>query len=61
VPPPLARRLISRVVGSDRDDWNDVPGLSNRARAALAARAGTRRLLVVDRRRSQLDPFVKYR
>lgn len=48
------------MVGADRDDWEDVPGLSNRAKAALRERARTQRLEIVDRRRSALDPFVKY-
>lgn len=60
LPPGVARRLISRVVGDDRPDWHDVPGLSRRSRDAIATRAATARLAVVDRRRSMLDPFVKY-
>ena len=60
LPPPVARRLLSRVVAADRDDWDDVPGLSNEAKAGLREHARTQRLLVVDRRRSAVDPFVKY-
>jgi 23S rRNA (adenine2503-C2)-methyltransferase len=59
LPPVVARRLVSRVLGDDRDDWQDVPGLSKLARRALGG-AGTERLEIVDRRASQVDPFVKY-
>jgi 23S rRNA (adenine2503-C2)-methyltransferase len=60
LPPRAARRLLARVVGDDRDDWEDVPGLPNAARRALAESARTPRLLVVERRGSAVDPFVKY-
>jgi len=57
---PVARRVVHRLVGLDRDDLEGVPGLSNRARDALLAGGQLTRLRVVDRRRSALDPFVKY-
>jgi 23S rRNA (adenine2503-C2)-methyltransferase len=56
----LARRIQARLVGRDGDDLDGVPGLS-RARADEVLRRGrTTRLQVVDRQRSQVDPFVKY-
>jgi 23S rRNA (adenine2503-C2)-methyltransferase len=58
--PRLARRVVHRLIGDDRDDLGGIPGLSRRAAQALAARGATTRLAVLDRRRSQLDPFVKY-
>jgi len=60
LPLALARRVVHRVVGEDRDDFDDVRGLG-RTRAGRI-RAGTRldRLEVLDRRRSAVDPFVKY-
>jgi 23S rRNA (adenine2503-C2)-methyltransferase len=60
LPLPVARRLVSRVTGADRDDWEDVRGLSKRARHALRGLATSARLEVVERRRSAVDPFVKY-
>lgn len=57
---PLARRVIQRAVHEDRDDLAEVRGLSKLLQAQLAARSRTTRLEVLDRRRSQLDPFVKY-
>jgi len=58
--PTLARRLVNRLVGDDRDDIADIPGLRRDAANALCARGSLARLRVVDRRRSALDPFVKY-
>jgi 23S rRNA (adenine2503-C2)-methyltransferase len=58
--PPVARRIVHRLVGADSDDLDGIPGLSRRAASALAARGATTRLEVVDRRRSRVDPFVKY-
>jgi 23S rRNA (adenine2503-C2)-methyltransferase len=58
--PAVARRLIHRVVGEDRDDLTGVPGLSKAWTAEIGARFRLDRLEVVDRRRSSLDPFVKY-
>ena len=56
----VARRIVSRVVGEDRDDLEGVRGLSRRLAAEIAARSHTLRLEVVDRRASRIDPFVKY-
>jgi 23S rRNA (adenine2503-C2)-methyltransferase len=55
-----ARRIVSRVVGRDQDRLGEVPGVSPRVLAEIAARSHTARLSVVDRRASQVDPFVKY-
>ena len=56
----LARRVQARLVWGDADHLDGVPGLS-RARAAEVLRRGRAdRLQVVDRQRSQVDPFVKY-
>ena len=56
----LARRIQARLVWNDADDLDGLPGLS-RARADEVLRRGrTARLRVIDRRRSQVDPFVKY-
>jgi 23S rRNA (adenine2503-C2)-methyltransferase len=60
LPLPVARRLVSRVVGADRDDWEDVRGLSKQARGILREQATSARLEILDRRRSAVDPFVKY-
>lgn len=60
LPLPVARRVVHRLVGDDRDSLAGVPGLSN-ARAEQLRRGGRLdRLEVLDRRRSALDPFVKY-
>jgi 23S rRNA (adenine2503-C2)-methyltransferase len=56
----VARRVLHRVVGEDRDDLEDLRGLSKAAARALRERGRLDRLEVVDRRRSALDPFVKY-
>src|SRR5712691_7089412 len=56
----VARRIVSRVVGEDRDDLEGVRGLSRRLAAEIAARSRTLRLEVVDRRASRIDPFAKY-
>ncbi len=58
--PTLARRLVNRLVGDDRDEIGEIPGLRRHAADALGARGSLARLRVVDRRRSQVDPFVKY-
>jgi 23S rRNA (adenine2503-C2)-methyltransferase len=57
---PVARRVVHRVVGQDRDDLDGVPGLSNALAAELRRDGRLTRLEVVDRRRSAVDPFVKY-
>ncbi len=56
---PAARRVVRRVVGQDRDDLDEVRGLSKSARGALEGLSRAR-LEIVDRRRSSVDPFVKY-
>ncbi len=58
--PGVARRTISRSIGQGSDDLAGVPGLSKRLRAEIEERTETGRLQIVDRRKSQLDPFVKY-
>jgi len=58
--PPVARRVVHRVVGQDRDDLEGVPGLSRVAQRALLEGGRLTRLRVADRRRSRLDPFAKY-
>lgn len=55
-----ARRAIHRLVGEDRDDLAGVRGLPLHAAEQLLARARTTRLAVADRRRSGVDPFMKY-
>lgn len=56
----VARRVLNRLLAEGRDDLDDVRGLSKRARAALLARGSLTHLAVLDRRRSAVDPFVKY-
>ena len=56
----VARRIVGRVVGEDRDDLEGVRGLSHRVAREMAARSRTTRLEVIDRRASRIDPFVKY-
>jgi len=60
LPPDVAGRVMSRVVWEDRDPLDGVRGLSRAAAAALRQRARLTRLAVADRRRSRVDPFVKY-
>jgi 23S rRNA (adenine2503-C2)-methyltransferase len=60
MPPPVARRVVHRIVGQDRDDLVGVPGLSKALAAQLRENGRLTRLEVVDRRRSAVDPFVKY-
>jgi 23S rRNA (adenine2503-C2)-methyltransferase len=55
-----ARRILGRLVGQDGDDLDGVRGLSRAKAAAVLARGRLDRLQVVDRRRSHVDPFVKY-
>jgi len=52
--------VLHRAVGEDRDDLDGVRGLSKALGAELRARGRLDRLEVVDRRRSAVDPFVKY-
>jgi 23S rRNA (adenine2503-C2)-methyltransferase len=58
--PALARRIVQRVVGEDRDDVGSVRGLPAAFASRLRQGAHTTRLEVIDRRRSAIDPFVKY-
>jgi len=58
--PLQSRRIVSRLVGQDRDELGDVPGLSPKVAAILLERGRRDRLAVADRRASQLDPFMKY-
>lgn len=57
---PRARRVVHRLVGLDRDDLEDVRGLSKSRAREILARGRTTRLTILDRRRSEVDPFVKY-
>jgi 23S rRNA (adenine2503-C2)-methyltransferase len=56
----LARRVVRRLVGEDGDDLDGVRGLARARAAEILAGGSLARLEVVDRRRSGLDPFVKY-
>lgn len=56
----VARRLLSRVIFEDRDEVDGVRGLSKRQAQRVAEEARFDRLEIADRRRSQVDPFVKY-
>lgn len=56
----LARRIVSRLVSQDRDHLEGVRGLSPALAGRILERGSTARLAVLDRRRSRLDPFVKY-
>jgi len=58
--PGLANRIVTRLVAEDRDDLEGVRGLSKAAREALLHGSRTSRFEVLDRRRSAVDPFVKY-
>jgi len=55
-----ARRVITRLVYSYRDDLDDIPGLKKTKAEALLKGGRLERLEVTDRRRSAVDPFVKY-
>ncbi|HWX24409.1 MAG TPA: radical SAM protein, partial [Vicinamibacteria bacterium] len=56
----LARRVVSRLVFEDRDDLEGVRGLPRAQARQILARGRASRLEVLDRRRSLVDPFVKY-
>jgi 23S rRNA (adenine2503-C2)-methyltransferase len=58
--PRHARRIVSHLVGRDRDDLEGVRDLPRRLARAVAERSRTTRLEVLDRRGSGVDPFVKY-
>jgi len=60
LPLAVARRVLHRVVGEDRDRLDGVRGLSKALAFDIGARGLFERLEVVDRRRSAVDPFVKY-
>lgn len=60
LPLAVARRVVHRVVGEDRDDLAGVPGLSKALARELGERGRLDRLAVEDRRSSAVDPFVKY-
>ena len=57
---PRARRVVRRLVGEDGDHLDGVPGLPKQVAREVLARGRRDRLAVVDRRRSEVDPFVKY-
>jgi 23S rRNA (adenine2503-C2)-methyltransferase len=56
----VARRVVSRLLFEDRDDLAGVRGLSKANAEGLRLGGRTTRLEVLDRRRSTIDPFVKY-
>jgi 23S rRNA (adenine2503-C2)-methyltransferase len=56
----VARRVVSRLVFEDKDDLEGVRGLSKRAAQGILVRGRITRLKILDRRRSRVDPFVKY-
>ncbi len=58
--PGVARRVVQRLVGQDAEDLGGVRGLSKSWSAVLEAGFRRDRLRVLDRRRSTVDPFVKY-
>lgn len=55
-----ARRVITRLVHDYGDDLEGIPGLKKTRAEALLAASRLERLEVTDRRRSAVDPFVKY-
>lgn len=55
-----ARRVITRLVHDYGSDLHDIPGLKKTKAEALLAASRMERLEVTDRRRSAVDPFVKY-
>ncbi|HVO09579.1 MAG TPA: radical SAM protein [Vicinamibacteria bacterium] len=60
LPLAVARRVLHRVLGEDRDRLEGVPGLSKSLARELTRAGRLDRLEVLDRRRSAVDPFVKY-
>jgi 23S rRNA (adenine2503-C2)-methyltransferase len=58
--PGVARRVTTRLVFEDRDDLDGVRGLPRWQAGEILARGRLSRLDVIDRRRSTVDPFVKY-
>jgi 23S rRNA (adenine2503-C2)-methyltransferase len=57
---PQARRVVTRIVHNYRDDLDGIPGLKKSKAEAVMAEGRRERLEVIDRRRSAVDPFVKY-
>lgn len=55
-----ARRVTTRLVHDYGDDLEGIPGLKKTKAEALLATSRLDRLEVTDRRRSAVDPFVKY-
>lgn len=55
-----ARRVVTRLVHDYGDNLDAIPGLKKTKGEALLAAGGLARLEVIDRRRSGVDPFVKY-
>lgn len=60
MPLAAARRIVGRLVRDDRDDLDGIREVPRRLVEAVAARGRTTRLTIADRRRSAVDPFVKY-
>ncbi|HXY39536.1 MAG TPA: radical SAM protein [Vicinamibacteria bacterium] len=60
LPLAVARRVQHRVLGEDCDHLSGVPGLSKPLARELTGEGRLDRLQVLDRRRSAVDPFVKY-
>src|SRR5512145_779504 len=60
LPADVARRVLFRLVGQNRDDLPGVRGLSKAATARLCEVGRLDHLEIVERRRSGVDPFVKY-
>jgi 23S rRNA (adenine2503-C2)-methyltransferase len=56
----VARRIVARVTAGDSEDLEGVRGLGKSAAAVLRRAADLRRLRIVDRRSSGVDPFAKY-
>jgi 23S rRNA (adenine2503-C2)-methyltransferase len=57
---PHARQVVRRLIGDDADDLDGVRGLPRARAAEILAGGSLARLEVVDRRKSDVDPFVKY-
>ena len=57
---PMARRVVHRLIGQDGDDLDGVHGLARARADEVLAGGSLARLEVLDRRRSDIDPFVKY-
>ena len=55
-----ARRVMVRAVADDADVLGQVRGQARHRADAVAARSRLDRLEVVDRRASEIDPFLKY-